>query len=145
MKTLLVVDDNKCIRDLMNLALSSLPGCRILSAENGAEAVKVFEVARVDAVLTDLSMPVMDGYQLTRHIRSIVPDMPVIVMSSEAGPHIDARLKPLAVAHFFEKPFDLTNVAREIASVLGLVRNPTLPAPPVRAAFFNRSEHAIVI
>ncbi len=145
MKTLLVVDDNKCIRDLLHLALGSLPECRILSSENGAEAVKILDVLKVDAVLTDLSMPVMDGYQLTKHIRSVSKDMPIIVMSAEMGAHIKARLNPFAITHFFEKPFDLNHLAREISSVLGLIKKSPLPAPSVRAAFLSRSEHALVV
>jgi CheY-like chemotaxis protein len=121
MKTLLVVDDNKGIRDLLSFALAGfLTDCAVKTAQNGAEAVRIFDSSHVDAVLTDVSMPVMDGYRLMEELRARFPRVPVMVMTGEADPSVHSHLKSLGAVRCFEKPFDLYRAAREIGSVLGL-------------------------
>lgn len=121
MKTLLVVDDNKAIRDLLSFALSGfLTECTVKTAQNGAEAVRIFDSSPVDAVLTDISMPVMDGYRLMEELRARSPRIPIMAMTGEAEVSVHDRLKSLGAVRCFEKPFDLYRAAQEIASVLGL-------------------------
>lgn len=121
MKTLLLVDDNKAIRDLLSFALAGfLKDCVIKTAQNGAEAVRILDSFPVDAVLTDISMPVMDGYRLMEEIRSRSLRTPIMVMTGEATASVHDRIKALGAVCCFEKPFDLYRSARKIASVLGI-------------------------
>lgn len=121
MKTVLVVDDSKCIRDLLSFTLTAhLTDCAVLTAENGAKAVELFDASPVDAIMTDLSMPVMNGFQLMEHIRSRSSAIPIIAMTAEVRPDIDERLKSFGVLRCLEKPFDMFDVMQEMASVLGV-------------------------
>lgn len=122
MKTVLVVDDNKCVRDVLSLAIESLleEDIVIRTAENGAIAAEIFDTAPVSAVMTDLSMPVMDGYELVKHVRNRSGSVPVIVLTGQTGPEVKARLRPLGVAACLEKPFDIQKAVQELASALGL-------------------------
>ncbi len=145
MKTVLVVDDNKCIRDLLQMVLGALPECAVRTAGDGAEAITVLSSEPVDVVLTDLSMPVIDGYRLIGHIRKDHANLPVLAMSSDPRPYAESRLSGSTVGRYFEKPFDVYEVAREIASVLERSKDRTMPAAPVRAAFFDHREHAVPV
>ncbi|CUH51423.1 hybrid sensor histidine kinase/response regulator [Shimia marina] len=69
-KTILIVDDNKTNRRLIEIFLSRL-GIPFLSANDGQEAVTQFEKAHPDLVLMDVSMPVMNGLDATREIRKL--------------------------------------------------------------------------
>ncbi len=128
MKTILVVDDNRVIRDVLSVTLTALlKDCSIKTAENGARAAEIFDSSSVNAIMTDLCMPMMDGYQLMEHVRDRSSDVPIIAMTAEPGPEVDDRLKSLGVIRCFEKPFDFQEVIREIASVLTLTGTAVMP------------------
>ncbi len=82
MAVILVVDDEEMIRSLVSLVLSSA-GHQLLTAANGLEGVSLFRSfpSRINLVITDLKMPVMDGYELVRMIRRDQPDAKIICMS----------------------------------------------------------------
>jgi CheY-like chemotaxis protein len=124
MKTILVVDDEECIRDVLSIALTAkLSECTIRTAENGAKAAQIFDSSRVNVIVTDLSMPIMDGYQLMEHVRRKSSSLPVFAMTGHAGRDVELRLKTFGVARCFQKPFDLYDFVNEIASVLGMTES----------------------
>lgn len=79
---ILVVDDEGGIRILISDMLSIL-GHETILAKNGLEAVQRFSAGagEIDLVITDLMMPVMDGYQAIRLIRKISPNVKIVSMS----------------------------------------------------------------
>jgi PAS domain S-box-containing protein len=81
--TVLVADDTSANRNLMQLFLRKL-GFDSVCAKDGQEAVEMFEQSRPDAVLMDLMMPRMDGFEATRRIRSVQGRVwtPIIIMSA---------------------------------------------------------------
>ena len=64
----LVVEDNRDSRDLYVEWLTSL-GCRVLAAENGLEGLRLARVCHPDFIVSDISMPVMDGCEMARRVR----------------------------------------------------------------------------
>ena len=76
---ILLVDDERQIIRVLRTSLQS-HGYEILSAADGLEALNLFEQSKPDLVITDLSMPNMDGLELTKAIRAIA-DTPIIVLS----------------------------------------------------------------
>ena len=134
MKNILIVDDNTFILDGLATTFGILlRDYTILTAENGMQAVKIMESVPVDLVLTDLSMPVMDGYQLIEHTKKIYPHIPVFVMTGVHNADVGERLRLLSVFQCVEKPFDYEALAHRIADVLK-EKSATL------AAVGNRSE-----
>ncbi len=103
-KNLLLVDDHE---RYLNAFAEDLKACEgnfcILTAGNGKEALNVLESARVDLIVTDLKMPVMDGFEFIPRVKEKYPHMPIIVMSSFLFPEIEKRLCALGVYHCFEK------------------------------------------
>ena len=103
-KNILLVDDHQ--RFLTVLASELNDSCSnfcILTAENGEKALKVLESAHVDLVVTDLNMPVMDGFQLVSHMKERYPSIPVIVMSSLLVPEVETYLRAKGVSECIEK------------------------------------------
>ncbi len=101
---ILLVDDEH--RFLAQLAIH-LRDCSnnfcILTAENGQKALKVLESAPVNLVVTDLKMPVMDGFELLLHMKEKYPNVPVIVMSAFLYPEVETRLRELGASGSIEK------------------------------------------
>jgi two-component system, cell cycle response regulator DivK len=93
-KNILVVEDVDTNKIFFDAALRRTKA-NILWAKDGQEAIDIFKANRVDLVLMDLQLPVMDGYTATREIKKINPDIPVIaqtahVMSGEREKCIEA-------------------------------------------------------
>jgi CheY-like chemotaxis protein len=80
-KTILVVDDDPDVCASMADILGA-EGCRIITTRSGIEALRYLQRMSVDLVLTDVMMPDMDGYALFREIRTIQPDLPVVLMTA---------------------------------------------------------------
>ena len=79
----LAVDDTATNRQILSVFLSKL-GYEVITAENGAVAVDMFEKERPDMVLMDVMMPIMDGYEATRRIKALAGDhwVPVVFLSA---------------------------------------------------------------
>ena len=80
MKKILVVDDESGVREAISVLLEE-KGYEVQTANNGREGVKVFEQFQPDLVLTDISMPDMEGIELLKILRKRKKNLPVIVMS----------------------------------------------------------------
>lgn len=78
--TLLVVDDEQAIRDSIVAYLED-SGYNVLEAENGQQALALYEKKSPDLIICDLRMPVMDGLSLLRRIMELTDEVPVIVVS----------------------------------------------------------------
>ncbi len=77
MKRILIVDDNKFVLDAISLFFfSELPECVVLKAADGRQAIETMETMAVDLVLTDLNMPVVNGYRLIEYIKKNLPSAP---------------------------------------------------------------------
>jgi CheY-like chemotaxis protein len=101
---ILVVDDEPAICKLMSNMLAIL-GHESILAGNGLEAVDRFssDRQRIDLVITDLNMPMMDGYEAIRQIRKINPNSMIVSMSAIAS-------NPPSDTTFLEKPFTLATL-----------------------------------
>ena len=80
-KTILIVEDDANIRELLHLYLEQ-EGYHIEVAQDGAEGLRMFKRVHPDMVLLDLMMPVMDGTQLIRELRSF-SKTPVIILTAK--------------------------------------------------------------
>jgi DNA-binding response OmpR family regulator len=107
MKIILLVEDDEAIRSALAELLADLDeGYRIIQAENGREAINVLHGTAVDLVITDLNMPVLDGFALLAHLMSAHTRMPIIVLTAYGTPDTRRHLKEMG-AGYLEKPLDL--------------------------------------
>ncbi|WP_226389131.1 response regulator [Penaeicola halotolerans] len=103
-KHILVVEDNP-INQMYVMSLLKKWGAEVTLANHGEEAVDVFKPALFDAILMDLQMPVMDGFEATAAIRSI--DSEAIIIALTANDTVESRTKctALKMNGFVSKPF----------------------------------------
>ncbi len=87
----------------------------VLIAENGKKGAEIIDSGNVDLVVTDLRMPVMDGYDLLTYVRHKKPDMPVIVMTADDTCDVKKRLQSLGVKQYINKDFRLPEIAHTIS------------------------------
>jgi len=79
--TVLYVEDDLITRKLFTRILSNKFG-KVITAENGLEALNYFKENHVDIILTDLAMPEMDGFKMIDKIREIDENVPIIAMTA---------------------------------------------------------------
>jgi CheY-like chemotaxis protein/predicted regulator of Ras-like GTPase activity (Roadblock/LC7/MglB family) len=133
MKQILIVDDEVLFTKSLAEGLSTLePSWHVLMAKNGKVALDVLEENQVQLVVTDLKMPVMDGFQLLAHLATHHGELPVIAMSAFATPEMEEKLQSLGIDKILEKPLDLVTFHEKLRSTLeasakGFIRGITLP------------------
>jgi CheY-like chemotaxis protein len=120
MKHILIVDDEKPFLLSVRDGLAFAGQFKIHLAINGQDAVRILAQESIDLVVTDLKMPVMDGFQLLAYMSTRFPGIPVVVMTAFGTPEIEERLKNVDTFRFLEKPLDLDALANAIEA--GLAR-----------------------
>jgi CheY-like chemotaxis protein len=118
---ILVAEDNKAIKDMVSRFLEFI-GFEVALAGNGLEALSLFLKTSFDLVLTDLDMPVMDGWGLTSSIKERSPDTPVVLMTGEDRENVLSNLQKWPVDSVIFKPFALEDLQRTVQGALGLRR-----------------------
>jgi len=115
---ILVVDDEKEIRDFLYKALSRLGGFRVELAETAEEALQKIEKDPFDLVLTDLKMPKMDGLQLVTEIAKLKPEILTVMMTGHGT--IDSALEAMkrGASDYLMKPLNLDELIIRIQKVL---------------------------
>ncbi len=128
MKTILIVDDNKYLRDALALTIEHLIGIKhtIVHANNGREAADILNATTVDLIVTDIQMPIMDGFELIDYRNRCHPSVDVIVMTSDASPEVMDKLLAFGVPECMEKPFNHDSIVRMIGTKLKTAPRPSL-------------------
>jgi CheY-like chemotaxis protein len=119
MSNLLLVDDDDFVRSALTRALNRTGGFTVIPAEHGKRALELLATEHVDAILTDLQMPVMDGLTLLAELFEKEVRLPVAVMTGQQI-HADLRhrLQTYGIAAVFSKPVDVVLLADELQRVL---------------------------
>ncbi len=105
----LIVDDSNTMRKVIIKALKlsgfDLGDCR--EAGNGQEALTVLESHWVDLILTDLNMPVMNGWELVHHLKgnTSYAQIPVVLITTEGSETRLRELFELGIKDYIQKPF----------------------------------------
>jgi CheY-like chemotaxis protein len=127
-KYALIVDDEKPFtKTLVKYLAEKRPGLRVVVTLNGQTALEAVRTAVFDLIITDLRMPVMDGFTFIEHLREMKIKQPkVIVMSVLDDPDVRRRLALLEVDHVLGKPLNLP------ALITAINGSAPAPAPTVR-------------
>lgn len=118
-ETILVVEDDPDVRRLMAALLKGL-GYHVLSASTGREALSLCttEAHSLDVLVTDVIMPEMNGVDLAGKLRTLVPDLGVILTTGFAEHPIVARTPRKQYDHIIRKPFNRAKLAGAVREVL---------------------------
>ncbi len=117
----LVVDDNTYARRLIRTILFSFGSRQVHEAEDGASALELIELHQPDIVVTDLIMPVFDGFDLVRTIRHSKSDyaaMPIILVTAHAEKKHVLEARKLGVSEFLRKPFSANAFYERVQSIM---------------------------
>ncbi len=98
----LVVDDERSVRELLSIVLKR-DGHDVLIAEDGAAAVEVLKRERIDILITDIRMPVMNGVDLLRAAKGIAPELATIVMTAFASTETAVEALRLGASDYVHK------------------------------------------
>lgn len=148
-RTVLIVDDSKMNRLILNNILET--DYKVLQAENGLEAYHLLieEPERVSAILLDLVMPIMDGYELLNRLKkhTRLKNIPVIIMTQRDGDEDEILALSRGAADFLGKPYNpliikhrLANIIqlRETAALINLVESDSLTKLYNKEGFHQR-------
>ena len=114
----LVVDDSRVIRRLL-VELLEISGLETCSASDGWEAIEVFQREQPDLLISDLHMPKMNGFELTRKVRAF-SDVPILILTGGSGNMGDDRVAAIDAGAdaFLMKPFGLDELRVRIKELL---------------------------
>jgi CheY-like chemotaxis protein len=104
-KTVLIVEDEPRFRASIRAYLED-SGYRILEAADGFEGIRLFKSESPNLVLTDLRMPVMDGFELIARLKTASPKTPVIVLTGTGDNTVVAKAREQGVSDCLIKPID---------------------------------------
>ncbi|WP_404400458.1 response regulator [Pelagibacterium halotolerans] len=119
-KTILTVDDSASIRQMVSLTLSGA-GYTVIEAVDGSDGYTKATSNKVDAVITDLNMPVMNGIEFIRKFRTHPSStgVPIIFLSTESDDGMKQQAKEAGALGWIVKPFKQDQLLAVIKKVAG--------------------------
>ena len=120
-KVICIVDDQPALLQMLRFALS-FQGVTVVAAVDGVDAFEKISTQHIDMLITDWQMPVMDGLELVRRIRSIeaYADLPTVVISCRDDLEARKEARSLGVKTWLKKPFRISEVQRVVEHALDL-------------------------
>jgi CheY-like chemotaxis protein len=120
LRTVLIVEDSDTSADTLEIALLSLPNLSIAHAPTGRKAWQLLQNERVSAIITDLHMPHMDGFELIERVRAAAgaERVPIIVVSGDSDPATPERVRRLGADAYFAKPYSPAAVREMLERLL---------------------------
>ena len=125
----LYVEDEPDLRERIRIVLEMYYQT-VLSCSNGREALQLFERERPDVVVSDIMMPVLDGLEMTRQIREIAPETPVLLSTAFTETSYLLKAIELGVSAYVRKPLD----CRELVAAINRAATPILQRRDLEAA-----------
>ncbi|WP_448204527.1 response regulator [Azospirillum sp. sgz302134] len=119
-KKVLTVDDSRTMRDMVAFTLKGA-GYEVVEAGDGQQALNVIGTNKVDLVITDLNMPVMDGLTLIRRLRATPAHrtLPILMLTTEADEKKKAEGRAVGATGWIVKPFNPEKLISVVQKVCG--------------------------
>lgn len=115
---ILLVEDEDDLRDLEDVVLEA-EGARVVAVSCAEEALVAAATETFDLVVTDLSLPQLDGYGLLDRLHAGRPALPVVALTGRTGPEERARALARGFAEHIAKPVTPDELVRSVASARG--------------------------
>lgn len=118
----LIVDDSSTMRKIVERSLrgAGVPLTKVFEAENGAEALSVLQDNRVDLILCDVNMPVMDGLEFVKRLSGTEngKGVPVVMITTEGSESVVVQALLCGARGYIRKPFAAEDVKESVMSLL---------------------------
>lgn len=144
MLRILLAEDDKDLNMLTTSYLQS-SGHTVKSVFNGLDALKELEEAKYDLILSDIMMPLLDGYGLAREIRSFDSDIPIIFMSARDDKPSKQLGYKVGVDDYLTKPFDLDELILKINAIARRLKLDAKTEIAIGNLVMNKEEHTAYI
>jgi two-component system chemotaxis response regulator CheY len=120
MSTALVVEDSPTMRQLIVFALRRIRGLEVLEADDGVDALRKLAASKLDIILTDINMPIMDGLKLVKRVRSdeALKHIPIIIITTEGAEEDRQRALALGANAYITKPIQAPQVIAKVKELL---------------------------
>jgi DNA-binding response OmpR family regulator len=118
LKRILVVDDDPDVRSILCDRLGAM-GFEVALANTGRAGMEIIKATRIDGILLDVEMPVMNGLTMLRELRDRHPDIPVIMMSAATGREKLEEAMRNGAADYVLKPVDGENLEQKCKRSFG--------------------------
>jgi len=118
-QVIMIVDDSNAIRLLVETGLSQA-GFQIITAENGKAALEILENDKPDLILSDIDMPVMNGFEFCEavHANPVLSSIPFVVMSANSDRGYMQRMLQHGAAAYLCKPFNIDQLVITVEKIL---------------------------
>ncbi|MEO5971644.1 MAG: response regulator [Bdellovibrionia bacterium] len=119
LRSIMLVDDEDTLRSMVQNLLCS-NGYFVNTASSGKKAIELVADPsnKIDLVLLDLSMPIMNGEETLREIRKIRPDLKVVLCTGYSEDEVVERFAELKLSGILQKPYSLKKLLQQIKDVL---------------------------
>lgn len=119
-RTILIVEDADTCLATLEIALSAIPGASIRTASSAEQALEFLAHHHAAAVVTDLHLPGLSGYDLIRRLRALpaAARPAIMVISGDPDPSAPQRARSLGADAFFAKPYSPAEVRRTLESLI---------------------------
>jgi len=114
---ILVVDDEASIRRILETRLK-MAGYAVITAEDGEEAVELFNKTNPDLVILDVMMPVMDGYEVLSKLRRKNISVPILMLTAKDGLNDKLKGFELGADDYVSKPFERAELLARIEAII---------------------------
>lgn len=118
--TFLVVEDSPTMRQLISFSLKRFKNAKIIEAVDGVDALKKLSGEKIDLILTDINMPVMDGLKLVSLVRqnAQLKGIPIIIITTEGAEEDRERGLALGANAYISKPIQSSHLIKTISELL---------------------------
>lgn len=118
----LIIDDSSVMRKIVERSLrqAGINLTQVFEAGNGAEALAVLQANKVDLILCDVNMPVMDGLEFIKQLPGVpnAKDVPVVMITTEGSEHHVVQALSSGAKGYIRKPFTPEQVREHVVPVL---------------------------
>jgi PAS domain S-box-containing protein len=126
-ETVLLVEDEESLR-ILSRNLLELGGYRVLDACNGEVALEIASkyAGSIDLLLTDIIMPGINGWELSKRLVDMIPELKVVYMSGYTGQAVGENLEPGKHIHFLQKPYSRESLTQKVREAFGSFESVTI-------------------
>ncbi len=120
MPNILVVEDSPTMRQLISFAIKRIPQSRIIEATDGVDALKKLSSEKIDIILADINMPIMDGLKLVSLVRNnpSYKNIPIIMITTEGAEEDKKKALAIGANAYLTKPIQTQELMKLVNSFI---------------------------
>jgi two-component system, chemotaxis family, chemotaxis protein CheY len=120
MPNILVVEDSPTMRQLIGFAIKRIAGSKVIEATDGVDALKKLSTQKVDIILADINMPIMDGLKLVSLVRNnpSYKNIPIIMITTEGAEEDKKKALAIGANAYLTKPIQTQELMKLVSSFL---------------------------